>query len=201
VADLTLRAARPSAVPMPGLFGKRTGEPGVRAELCWTHSSVLIQPFAGKADECARRLSGAVGLSLPTAGSVSGPGGVEISWWSHNSWMALGADPALAQILATLLDADASIIDQSDARIHFRISGTDATRTLEKGVTIDLHPRVFRPGAAAATLLAHIAVHVRKIDDTPVYAVYVSRAFAADLWHWLEASAAEFGLALLPDRA
>ncbi|RYE86794.1 MAG: hypothetical protein EOP19_05950, partial [Hyphomicrobiales bacterium] len=34
------------------------------------------------------------------------------------------------------------------------------------------------------------------VDAAPTFDVAVTRSYAASFWHWLEASAAEFGLAV-----
>jgi sarcosine oxidase subunit gamma len=38
-----------------------------------------------------------------------------------------------------------------------------------------------------------------QLDDAPTYELAVARSLALSLWHWLEASAAEFGLELAAD--
>ena len=62
---------------------------------------------------------------------------------------------------------------------------------------IDLHPRAFKPGDTAVTCVAHIGVQLWQIDDAPTYEFAVARSLAQSFWHWLEASAAEYGLDLV----
>ena len=64
---------------------------------------------------------------------------------------------------------------------------------------IDLHPRAFKTGDAAATLVSHIPVQLWQIDDRPTYEFAVARSLAQSFWHWLEASAAEYGLVFVAD--
>jgi sarcosine oxidase subunit gamma len=73
------------------------------------------------------------------------------------------------------------------------ISGPRARDALAKGVAVDLHPRAFEAGHAAATLVAHIGVTLWQVDEAPTFHVCVPRAFSSSFWHWLLASAAEYG--------
>lgn len=67
-----------------------------------------------------------------------------------------------------------------------------------KGLAIDLDPRVFRPGDTATTQVAHIGVQIWRLTAAPAYDIVCLRGYAGSLWRWLELSAAEFGLELLP---
>lgn len=103
-------------------------------------------------------------------------------------WLAFGA-------IAPDIAASASVIDQSGGYGVLEISGRDAVATLEKGIGIDLHPRAFAPDAVAVTTVAHMGVIVwRGAGDAWRLAVF--RSNAASFWHWLEASAAVFGLVI-----
>ena len=86
--------------------------------------------------------------------------------------------------------------DLSDGRTVIRVGGPRARDALAKGVPIDLHPRVFRPGDAAVTTVAHIDAHVWQVDAAPTYEIAVSRSYAAAFLEWLIDSAAEFGVAI-----
>ncbi len=55
--------------------------------------------------------------------------------------------------------------NQSDARAALRLSGPHVRDMLAKGCMIDLHPSVFPPGAAAMTSIAHIGVHLWRLDN------------------------------------
>jgi sarcosine oxidase subunit gamma len=64
---------------------------------------------------------------------------------------------------------------------------------LAKGLPIDLDPARFGAGDVALTAVAHVGLHVRQTSDAPSYRLGVARSYAQSLWHWLAASAAEFG--------
>jgi methylglutamate dehydrogenase subunit D len=96
----------------------------------------------------------------------------------------------------------AAVTDQSDGYAVLRLSGPFVRAVLEKCVSIDLHERAFASGSVASTRCAHIGVILWRLDDNagfPVFEMAVFRSFARSLWHFLEESAAEFGLAVLKD--
>jgi len=107
--------------------------------------------------------------------------------------MAEGTDGAAFEArLRAALAGLASVSDQSDGRVVVRVGGPRARDTLAKGLPIDLHPRAFKPGDAAVSVVAHIAVHLWQIDPAPTYELAVPRSFAASFCDWLAAAAAEF---------
>lgn len=107
------------------------------------------------------------------------------------TWLALGASPAdHAERLHALLGPLASIADQSGAYVILRISGPGARTVLQRGAPVDLHPAAFGPGSVATTVIAHIGVVIRQLDETPAYEVAVFRSYAASFRHWLDEAAA-----------
>ena len=64
---------------------------------------------------------------------------------------------------------------------------------LAKGAPLDM--REFSEDAAAVTAIAHIGAIIWKSAPERV-AIAVFRSYAGSFWHWLSASAAEFGLSL-----
>ncbi|HEY8276342.1 MAG TPA: sarcosine oxidase subunit gamma family protein, partial [Methyloceanibacter sp.] len=92
----------------------------------------------------------------------------------------------------------AAITEQSDSKVVIRLSGSCAREVLAKGCSLDLHPRVFKPGDAATTPIALIDCQLWQIDDTPSYDLAVPSSFAGSFWSWLTASAAEAGYSVEP---
>jgi len=64
-----------------------------------------------------------------------------------------------------------------------------ARGVLAQGCPLDLHPRAFRAGACAQSLLAGIDVLLHQRDDAPSYDLQVRWSHAAYLWAWLAAAA------------
>jgi sarcosine oxidase subunit gamma len=99
----------------------------------------------------------------------------------------------LAARLGHACDSHASIVDQSCGHAALRLSGARARDVLAKGCRIDLHPRAFGVGRAAATIIAHVHGIVWQIDESPTFELIVPSTFAEHVFEWLCLSAAEFG--------
>ena len=76
-----------------------------------------------------------------------------------------------------------------------RLRGEHARDVLAKGCSLDLHPTVFGPGAAAQTMLGLAAVVLIPLNDTGTdYRILVRSSFARYLADWLIDAAEEFGV-------
>ena len=149
----------------------------------------------GDVADMAQRLGAAYGLELAQGPKRSVGGELAFIGTGPRSWLALRAGgESLAESLQQVLGETAAVSDQSSGYTVLRISGPKARATFEKGLGVDLHPRAFKPGDAAATSCAHLGVIIWQIDDTPTYEVAVFRSLAAAFCHWLMQSAAEFGV-------
>jgi heterotetrameric sarcosine oxidase gamma subunit len=95
--------------------------------------------------------------------------------------------------LATL-SGMASLSDHSDGYAVFELWGSEVREALAKGVPVDLHPTVFSDDVAV-TIIAHIGAIVwQSAPDR--FSIAIFRSYAESFWHWLTASAAEFGLVI-----
>ncbi|HWT96564.1 MAG TPA: hypothetical protein VN229_03085, partial [Terriglobales bacterium] len=64
-----------------------------------------------------------------------------------------------------------------------------------RGISLDLHPRVFGPGQCAQTGMAKANILLHQLDDKPSYDIYVLKSFSDYLFRWSEQIAKDFGLA------
>lgn len=172
-------------IAAPGRHG-RDGEPGV---------TVTLGGHVGMASVLAPAdmLGAHYGLALAEAPRSHAIGDMTLIWTGPGQWLATSADRNLAARLAAEVAGIAAVADQSDARAVVRIAGAKARDVLAKGCLIDLHPRAFGPGQAAMTAFGHINVMLRQVDDRPTFEIALFRSMAESFWHWLSASAAEFG--------
>jgi heterotetrameric sarcosine oxidase gamma subunit len=155
----------------------------------------LITVRRGMRDACIDKLRMSYDLAAPTTAKIVQGERLSLSWAGPDSWLAIAADwPNLESDLKAALGDAASVVDLSDARIILRVAGSKASALLAKGVSIDLHPGVFKPGDTAMTLLAHVTAQLWLVDDSPAFDVAVPRATIHDVVHWLTASAGEFGV-------
>ena len=181
----------------PGRHGRGDGPAGIMlAELQGVAIASVIAR-KGKVGEASAAAERTFGVALPrTPRRVEGKG-IEFIWAGPEQWLALARGGLAAGELETRLAAAfaglASVAEQSDGRCLLRISGARARDALAKGLPIDLHPRVVRPGDTALTVAALIGVQIWQLDETPSYEIAVFRGFARSFWHFLTEAAAEYG--------
>ena len=82
--------------------------------------------------------------------------------------------------------------DLTHSRTRIFIEGNRAADLLRKGVPLDFHPEVFKPGQAALTGLHHTPVLIHRIRADR-FELYAMRSFALSVWEWLTDAALEFG--------
>ncbi len=113
----------------------------------------------------ARRIVGAggnlAGDGAAPAGAGQGAAGFALAWMSPDELMAILPYRAVADVVARLRDAlgaaHFTVVDVSDARAVFRITGARAREVLAKLAPVDLHPGSFRAGEIRRTRLAQTA--------------------------------------------
>ena len=184
----------------PGRYGRAVGPAGVVARERRNIAIASIIARRGQTATLSAKIKARTGLDLPMTPRLAGVNHLAFVWTGPGQWLAsaegeVGA--ALAQELALDLSGLAAVTDQSDGRVLIRVGGERVRDVLAKGCMIDLHPSVFKPGDTANTLIALLTVQVTRLpdqSDTAEFELAVMRSFASNLWHWLEASAAEFGL-------
>ena len=140
-------------------------------------------------------IQAAVEIDLPQAPNTSTETPpLSALWLAPDEWMLVCADGSEGDVVASLEGAvaefHASVVDVTDARTVFRLSGAGARNLLAKGCALDLHPRAFGLGDVAQTMLAKAAVILHQTTDDadeagPVFDIYVPRSFADYLWSWL----------------
>lgn len=163
-------------------------------------ASVIARRGAERA--LSAKVADTFALALPTTPHRSEAGGIAFIWAGPGQWLATCEGEAGHRFearLRTTLAGLASVSDQSDGRAVLCIAGPCARDMFAKGLPVDLDPSVMQPGGALVSGLAHIGVHLWQLDALPTYECAVSRSYAHSFWHWLEASAAEFGLTVAPE--
>lgn len=136
-------------------------------------------------------IGAALGVDLRDGPYCLAGDGIALLGTGPGSWLAhIDAAPAdWAAGLRDRLGPLASVSDQSGGYVIFRLSGPGARTVLRRGAAIDFHPASFAPGTVATTVIAHIGVVIRQIDDAPTYDVALFRSFAGGFRHWLDATA------------
>jgi methylglutamate dehydrogenase subunit D len=169
---------------------------GVTLSLRQGCALAMVSARKHRLDALMERVRESFGLMLPQERKRAAAGPIAFVWAGPGQWLATAENEdgaTFEQRLRAARGEAAAVSDLSDGRTILRVSGERARDVLAKGVPIDLHPSVFRTNDVAATIVAHIAVHLWQVDETPAYDLVVPRSFAISFWEWLGASSAEFG--------
>ncbi|MGQ0664813.1 MAG: sarcosine oxidase subunit gamma [Pseudomonadota bacterium] len=139
----------------------------------------------------------ALGLELPLEANRSASGaGVSALWLGPDEWLIVtesgGEAGVAANLRAALAGRPAAVTEVGDGRTTIEIGGARARDVLRKGCLLDIHPRVFAPGACAQTGIAKARVILRLIDARPCFHILVDRSYAEYLWRWLADAGLEF---------
>jgi methylglutamate dehydrogenase subunit D len=197
MSDLKLHARAPlDGLVEPGRFGAAKIKPGLIIEERTDLALATLIGRRGKMQNLRHAITAAFGLALPEESHVVTKDGVSFAGIGVGKWIAAAEGPAAVGYV-TRLRADlmgfASIADQSDGRVVLRLGGERVRQVLATGIALDLHPRKFKTGDVASTVISQMGVQIQQLDDQPIFQLIAFRSFAGSLLSWLTKSAAEFG--------
>lgn len=156
-----------------------------------------VEPTGPGVTACAEVL-GVPALPTTPSTSVEGPDATVI-WFGPQEWLVTSTSQAAealeAQLREVTTEHGGAAVDVSAQRTTVLLCGAHARDVLAKGCSLDLHPAVFGPGAAAQTMLGLAAVVLIPLDDKGTdYRILVRSSFAGYLADWLIDAAEEFGV-------
>ena len=198
MADSALIARSALAgIATAGRHGRTGGPAGV--VICEIHGAAMATIVArkGRTGDVMAALARVFDIALEDKPRRIAAGGIAISGTAPGQWLAVAEGARAATFVGDLtgaLDGLASVCAQGDGRVALLVSGLRARDALAKGVPIDLHPQAFPPGHVAQTAAGHIGLQIAARDDAPTFELIVAPSVAGSFWHWLIASAAEFGV-------
>jgi sarcosine oxidase subunit gamma len=147
---------------------------------------------ADAGSETANRLAAVTGGLPAGSGSVVTNGDTSVLWLGPSEFLvvapteaheSLGGD--LIPALREALGGDAGqVVDLSANRTTFELSGPRARAVLEKGCSLDLHPRVLKAGTALSTEIANIPAILWKTGEES-FRIFPRASFAEFLGRWL----------------
>ena len=177
-----------------GRSGNPQGEPGLRVRQYRATMLASLIARRGTATALTAAAHERFGAALPTTPRWIAARHANLIWNGPSHWLIESNDPSMS--LASISEAFASsaaVIDQTDSRIMLDVSGAKVRETLAKGLPIDLHHSRFQSGDVALTSASHVGVQIWQTHADPVYRLSVARSYFGSFWHWLAASAAEYG--------
>ena len=138
-----------------------------------------------------------IGGPLPTLPGTSTRGPESSTLWlGPDEWLVVGEpdseQPLVERLTRAVSGSFASVVDVSANRTAIEVAGPRAREVLEKGCSLDLHPRAFGPGRCAQTMLARAQVVLEQLTDEPAYRLLVRASFSAYLAAWLMDATMEF---------
>jgi methylglutamate dehydrogenase subunit D len=177
-AGIFARVSPLADVALQGRFGADKGAPGVVFSVRHPLSILTVIARKGKSKVVAERLSK-----------------YQAQWAGPDQYFVVAegrGEGALHAEVSGALSGIASVSDQSHGRVIIRIEGPKARAVLAKGTPVDLHPDEFPAGKSALTQMAHVGVHLTRVDDD-AYDLSVFRGFAESFWEWITEQSEEFG--------
>jgi sarcosine oxidase subunit gamma len=154
------------------------------------HTMVGIR-VAPRSEE-GERVAAVVG-GLPTGcGGVGGADGVSVLWLGPSEFLVVAPEEVhdslggnlIGSLRAALGGAPGQVVDLSANRTVFELSGSRARAVLEKGCSLDLHPRSFPPGTALNTEVGTIPLVLEKTGPDS-FRLFPRASFADFLGRWL----------------
>ncbi|MGB9365839.1 MAG: sarcosine oxidase subunit gamma family protein [Xanthobacteraceae bacterium] len=193
MVSLAARSAL-SGIAVPGHYG-RADRTGVVIEERTDFGFAGVTCKHGKHFALINAVNTAFGIVLPDGPRRVSRGYVTFAGVGPDQWIASagGADAVgFAARVRARIGPFAAVSDQSDARLVLRVSGPRVRDVLAKGVPVDLHPKAFKPGDIACTVVGYINTQIDMLDEA-TYQLAAPRSMAGSFWSWLTAAAAEFG--------
>lgn len=186
----------PFAGLAPGRHGRADGTAGVTLAPITGGATVLVALPGADRPAASAALEARFGTPLPAAGRVTEKGGVAVLWAGAGRWLVTAESlPSgiLVTELARVLGPGAALVDQTDGRVSFRLTGPKVTDTLAKLVGLDLDLSAFAVETTAVTALAHVTAQLWRIAPD-AFDVSVPRSFIGSVLEAVAEAAAEHGL-------
>ena len=196
-------AEGPERGPAPaGVFGaSRESGPGV---VFTERRGLTLIHLAGRPSHAGflEAASAALSLNLPLEpNTVTRGEGLTVFWLAPTRWLVESESippEALEARLCEAITGSGAVTDVSGGRIAVRLGGADSRALLAKDCPLDLHPRVFRAGTCAQSVLAQVSMLIHPLADGERFDLYGARSYSVHLWQWLIHAAAEFGYRVAP---
>ncbi|MEO3931540.1 sarcosine oxidase subunit gamma family protein [Micrococcaceae bacterium Sec7.4] len=184
----TLRRSPASLLGTAFEAGSVAGTVELREVAFLTMAGLRVDP----ASDAGERLGTLTGGLPAASGEVSGSGDGAVLWLGPAEFL-LVAPPESHESLGgelprtlveALGDGAGQVVDLSANRTTFELSGPRARAVLEKGCSLDLHPRTFTAGTALSTEIGGIpAILWKTAEET--YRIFPRASFAEFLGRWL----------------
>ena len=141
--------------------------------------------------------TGVSGVDFPGQRAVHTNGDRGLAWMSPDELLVLvphsEAEAATATITDALAGQHALVVNVSDARAMFRLTGPGVREVIAKGAPVDMSPDVFQSGQIRRTRIGQLAAAFW-INDDDSLDVICFRSVAGYLFDWLTMAAKDGSL-------
>ncbi len=188
-----------SRVLVAGHHGGNAGAPGISLTELRGFDLVQVMARRGKGQIVAKAGKTHFGKQPPAMPKAVQANDATLIWSGPDQFLALSSgSPDAMGVLHEAFAGSASLSDQSDGRALLRLSGSRARDLLAKICSLDLHPKAFPAGAAAATSIDHTSVSLWRgengIDGAAVFYLLIFATFAESLFGTILDAGAEYGI-------
>ena len=142
--------------------------------------------------DAGARIASVIGGLPAGSGGGGGTGDTSVLWLGPEEFLvvapmeaheSLGGD-LIQALREALADGEGQVVDLSANRTTFELTGPRSRAVLEKGCSLDLHPREFKAGTALSTEIGNIPVVLWKTGEES-YRIFPRASFAEFLGRWL----------------
>ncbi|MDQ0755077.1 sarcosine oxidase subunit gamma [Arthrobacter sp. B3I4] len=198
---LTLRRSPASQLADAFQTGSIRGAVELREVPFLTMAGIRVDPSG----DAGKRLGALTGGLPASSGEVRGRGETAALWLGPAEFLLVAPAEAhedlggeLPGALVEALGGGAGqVVDLSANRTTLELSGPKARAVLEKGCSLDLHPRVFATGTALSTEIGGIPAVLWKTADQ-TYRILPRASFAEFLGRWLLDAMREYASTEVP---
>ena len=186
--DLSLRVS--PAAPLGEAF--EAGSVQGVVELREVSFLTMVGLRVDRNSDAGQRIAAVTGGLPAASGGVSGTGDTSVLWLGPEEFLvvapteaheSLGGD-LIQALREALADGAGQVVDLSANRTTFELTGPRARAVLEKGCSLDLHPRVLSAGTALSTEVGNIPVVLWKTGEES-FRIFPRASFADFLGRWL----------------
>ena len=158
-----------------------------------------------RTSDAGQRIAAITG-GLPAAcGGVTAAGETSVLWLGPEEFLVVAPREAHESLGGELLqalrkelgDGAGQVVDLSANRTTFELTGPRARAVLEKGCSLDLHPRVLKAGTAVSTEVGSIPVVLWKTGEES-FRIFPRASFADFLGRWLLDAMREYASPAVP---
>ncbi len=149
-----------------------------------------VAAWPGTLGAVAAHLGKVVGSEAPGPGRIITTDAGQIARIGPLVWWIIGATPQAIEALADISVEDGTVLDMTDNRTRFVVSGPYARDIMMRLAPLDFRDRAFPIGQIVATAAHHMSVQVVRREEA--WDVYVTSTFADALEELLAETAAQW---------